>query len=150
MSRLPIWRPNARGDAKFVLHCSVALGWFDHQLATRYTSNTLQKMISTTAVVPTTWPVELAGWFLQAEAKGEAWTRIDTFLRALCPLSIRLDRQGPLRAWGRILSMARAQSVPVEAAGYLELATRLHLPIATVDPALINAAGNVGVAVFTP
>ncbi|MCE9565661.1 MAG: type II toxin-antitoxin system VapC family toxin [Planctomycetes bacterium] len=54
------------------------------------------------------------------------------------------------RAWSHILPLARAYSLPVYDAAYLELALRLKLPLATIDPNLTRTAANVGVPIFTP
>jgi predicted nucleic acid-binding protein len=66
------------------------------------------------------------------------------------PFQVVLDSETPALAWTAILDLARARSVSVDDAAYLELALRLNLPLATTDATLSRAASAAGVLVFTP
>lgn len=47
-----------------------------------------------------------------------------------------------------MFELARRYNLTIYEAAYLELAQRKHLPLATVDHALIKAAKKAGVALF--
>jgi predicted nucleic acid-binding protein len=55
-----------------------------------------------------------------------------------------------LRAWRETIHLARAHTLSVYDASYLELALRRGLPLASLDDALKKAAAAVGVAEFRP
>jgi predicted nucleic acid-binding protein len=68
-----------------------------------------------------------------------------TFLEELGQLSIDVDRMGIERVFGAVLETARRYRLSAYDAGYLELAMRETLPLATLDAALRNAARAAGV-----
>ena len=75
----------------------------------------------------------------------------DTLLRRdLTRFRIRVDPSTPAYAWADTLTLARAHSVPVDDAAYLELALRRKLPLATTDATLTAAATAAGVPILTP
>ncbi len=151
MRLLPLWRPKTRCRAAFVLHPSVVQGWFDITVASRYTSEVLHSLISTRALVPTVWSLEVAEWIRDLEVRGrETPSRIESFLRGLYPLQICVDRLTYSRAWGPILTQARSLSETVSNAAYLELALRLKLPLATTDAVLTSSAVSAGVPIYIP
>ena len=151
MRLLPLWRPKTRCRTAFVLHPSVIHGWFDFTVASRYTSEVLHSLISTSAIVPTVWSLEVAEWLRDLEVRGlESPLRTETFLRGLYPLRICVDRLTYSRAWGSILTHARTHSLQIHDAAYLELALRLTLPLATTDLTLTRSAASAGVPIYTP
>jgi predicted nucleic acid-binding protein len=66
------------------------------------------------------------------------------------PFQVVLDPETPALAWTDILDIARARSISIDDAAYLELARRPNLPLATTDATLTRAASAAGVAIFTP
>jgi predicted nucleic acid-binding protein len=68
-----------------------------------------------------------------------------TFLEELGQLSIDVDRTGIELVFGAVLETARRYRLAAYDAGYLELAMREALPLATLDSALRNAARAAGV-----
>ena len=68
------------------------------------------------------------------------------FFQTLGQLSIAVDRSGIEHIFSAVLETARRYRLSAYDAGYLELALREALPLATVDAALRNAARAAGVA----
>jgi predicted nucleic acid-binding protein len=63
-------------------------------------------------------------------------------------LPIAVDDETNDRAWGEVLSLARAHRLSAYNAAYLELALRRGLPLATLDDKLKAAASAGGVQAF--
>ena len=78
------------------------------------------------------------------EAQATQW------LTCLGFLPIAVDEESNDRAWGEVLSLARAHRLSAYDAAYLELALRRGLPLATLDDKLKAAASAVGVLAFAP
>jgi predicted nucleic acid-binding protein len=72
-----------------------------------------------------------------------------TFLARLEPLPI-IDNETDARAWSETIRLARAHTLSVYDAAYLEVAMRIGLPLASLDDQLKAAAMAVGVPLFTP
>jgi predicted nucleic acid-binding protein len=98
------------------------------------------------AVVPSLWYLECANGLAMAERRG----RIDSegIVRAiglLRRLPLEVDDAAPARAFDGVLALARAHSLTTYDAGYLDLALRRGLPLATEDRPLRAVANAVGV-----
>ncbi len=74
--------------------------------------------------------------------------RIFEFMDFLASLPIVTDNHTSLKAFGEILSLARARRLSVYDAAYLELAMREGCPLASLDEPLNEAAIGVGVKLF--
>jgi len=108
-------------------------------------------MRKSAVAVPSVWLPNLADILRVAELAGETTSaKVDEFLTTLPTFSILIDDETEFRAWADTLDLARANSLSVFNAAYLELALRLKLPLATIDPNLTRAAANVGVPIFNP
>jgi predicted nucleic acid-binding protein len=127
----------------FVLDSSVTATWCfpdeEHETA----EAAFDRLDGDEAVVPTLWRFEIRNILVVNERRG----RIDaaetaSFLADLERLSIRVDRDPNSET---VLSLARKHKLTGYDAAYLELARRLGLPLATLDRALIDAAGTDGV-----
>ena len=70
------------------------------------------------------------------------------FLAILETFPIAIDDQTVAHAWADTLHLARAHNLSSYDAAYLELATRLGLPLAALDGKLRTAAEAVGVPLF--
>lgn len=121
----------------FVLDTSIAAAWFlDEEDETA--SAAWKVMRSDVASVPSIWWYEIRNALLTAERRKrltqadieEAWSGLGL-------LRILIDdqpKEGEMRA------LARRHALSFYAAAYLELAIRLHYPLATTDRALAKAA----------
>ena len=150
MSRIPRWKPASRRPT-FVLHTSIALGWFSLRHSTPDAMDVLQNMPPAVALVPAHWSIQIAEWVYEAEARGDAVAQeIESYFALISHVGIRPDQPSVTRAWPDTLELAQTHSIPVADAAYLELALRRKLPLATVDPPLLAAANAAGVPIFIP
>lgn len=137
-------------DIGFVLDCSVTMAWCFGDEATPYTTGVRDQLANLRAIVPTIWPLEVANAILV----GERRQRLDEaralrFITLLSGLPITVDDQTSTQAFGPSIHLARAHNLSAYDASYLELATRLGLPLATLDAKLIAAAKATGVPLMT-
>lgn len=108
----------------------------------------LDALKSRTILVPALWHFELANALVQGERRGRIdQAAIVTFNGLVRDLRIRtdhgLDDDGPLV----LFLLARQHGLTAYDAAYLELATRVRAPLATLDRALRTAANTVGLGV---
>ncbi len=136
--------------SSFVLDASVTLGWFFEDQATAFSEDVLNRLTSgDDAIVCAIWPFEIANSLAVAERRRlTAAMRIEQFVVVLRDLPIAVDLQGYERATGETLQLARKQRLSAYDAGYLDLAMRSRLPLATVDKAMKRAARSVGVDIL--
>jgi predicted nucleic acid-binding protein len=132
---------------ELVLDASVALAWcFDNE-ATAAADRVLQRVADDAAAVPTIWHVEVANVLALSERRGRiTQARTAEFIALIEGLKIIIDEETPLRAFTRILDLAREQRLTAYDAAYLELAMRLGVPLASKDRDLCDAADRVGVS----
>ena len=136
----------------FVLDNSVTMRWFfgdgkPHELA--YAGKVLDAMKVATAIVPTTWGLEVANVIARAEAKALVTeARSGAFLEMLDGVSIEVDAATFAHALGTILQLARRYKLSAYDASYLELALRRGIALATLDEDLQKAAKKAGVKKF--
>lgn len=133
----------------FVLDCSMTMAWVFPDEATEETDQLLESLISGRAFVPAIWPIEVANVLRIATSRGriarDEWARIRNDLEAL-PVEIEPVAAG--RVWETVLAIADELNLSVYDAMYLELAVRMHLPLATLDRRL--AAARVAAGVEAP
>ena len=130
----------------FVLDCSVTMAWIFPDEATEVTADLRDELLSSRAVVPALWPIETANALLVATRRGriarDEWPAIRAHLDAL---PIDVDPLSASRTRGAVLDLANAHGLSAYDAMYLELAVRMHMPLATLDRDLQVAARAVGV-----
>ncbi|HUZ13263.1 MAG TPA: type II toxin-antitoxin system VapC family toxin [Caulobacteraceae bacterium] len=128
----------------FVLDASVAACWAfddeDHPIAT----SALDRLRGDEAHVPSLWWFEIRNVLVVSERRGRiAETAVARFLARLSQLPIWIDRE-PVDA--ELLGAARRHRLSAYDAAYLELASRLSAPLATLDASLAKAAAAAGAA----
>lgn len=129
-----------------VLDSSVALAWLLPGEATNATEALLDEIAADSAAAPGLWPLEIANVLLQAQkAQRVTANEVRRSLATLAGLPIHIDSDTAAQAWGRSLSLAEAHGLTLYDASYLELALRLHVPLATLDKKLRQAAAKCGV-----
>lgn len=134
---------------RFVLDCSVTMGWCFEDEADRYCDGVLAALSRGTAVVPALWPLEVANVLSVNERRGRLTTQdSQQFLAHLAGLPIAVDASVPEAS--ELLALARAHRVSAYDAAYLHLAIQLRLPLATRDRSLRLAARAARVAPFAP
>jgi predicted nucleic acid-binding protein len=135
----------------FVLDGSVAVAWCFHDEADPYADAIAARFPGVEAVVPAIWRLEVANALLMGERrKRSSATDTAHWLGFLNSLPIIPDDETASRAWGDVLSLARAHGLSVYDGAYLELAVRRGLPVATLDDRLKAAAAAIGVAEYRP
>jgi predicted nucleic acid-binding protein len=134
-----------------VLDVGIPESWLLTHQGNLYTSEVMTRVGRDGAIVPATWPVQLAGVARASEARGQkSGPEVDRFFAQLCHFPIRIDDETSVRAWSDTLNLSRSRRVSVFDAAYLELALRFGLPLATVSRTLRRAAAAAGVPLFTP
>jgi len=132
--------------SRLVLDASVTLCWLFEDQATAYTDLVLDRLGGGDgAVAPAIWPFEIANAVAVAERRKLVNpAQAVAFLQTLGQLSIAVDRKIE-QIFNAVLEAARRYRLSAYDAGYLELAMREALPLATLDAALRNAARAAGV-----
>lgn len=128
-----------------VIDASVAIAWCFADESSAESDAVLDSVRGNGARVPSLWHLEVANVLRQAERRSrisEAATA--NRLELLAELPIITDGETVLRAWNSILALARAQTLTVYDATYLELAARLGVAIASKDRKLLAAATKLG------
>ena len=131
----------------FVLDASVAGAWLLDENDPRANAM-LPRLETDGAVVPLHWHLEVRSTLLGAERRGRIRAdEVDERLRSLGTLDVQTDAQPDLDA---ALALARSYGLSIYDAVYLELAQRSDAPLATLDHALLHAAGAAGFALIEP
>ena len=139
------------GMVEFVLDGSLALAWYFKDEGDPYADAVAARFTSARALVPLIWPLEVANAVLMGERRQRSTeAQAAQWLIYLGFLPIAVDDETNNRAWGEVLSLARAHRLSAYDATYLELALRRGLPLATLDDRLKAAASAVGVPAFAP
>lgn len=129
----------------FVVDASVAIAWCFEDEATPASRALLLGLPQAEAFVPPLWHWEVGNAVLTAERRGGLDAAAATrFLHLLQRLPIRTDTEAAARVFASTQALARQHSLTTYDAAYLELALRLHLPLATRDEALARAATQSG------
>lgn len=134
-----------------MLDTSVSLAWFLDRpvspLALKVWHSLRQ---GSRAVVPSLWLLEMANGFATAERRG-ALARPDID-RCLADIDVLLassvDYGGTAISLRQAFAAASGFRLTAYDAVYLETARTEHLPIATLDRALADAARNAGIRLF--
>lgn len=134
---------------RFVLDCSVTMGWCFEDEGDRYSDAVLAALSSDRAIMPSLWSLEVANVLVASERRGRL-THEDgqRFLELLRGLPITVSPFAPEAA--EVQALARAHRLSAYDAAYLSLALRMRLPIATRDRALRTAARVTRVMSFRP
>jgi predicted nucleic acid-binding protein len=130
----------------FVVDASVAACWLLPNEGNARAQAAYARFPKDAAIVPSLWWFEMRNIFVSNERRG----RIDSVktTRALALLSglpIRIDHQPDDAA---LMTLARRHQLTAYDAAYLELAMREHVPLVTLDTALIRAAEAEGVTLI--
>lgn len=130
-----------------VVDCSVAAAWALVDEQTAWISAALTSATSQGVIVPSLFWFEVRNILIVNERRGRIdANQIARFLGDVDTLTV-----ADLRPDGNsVLAFARTHSLTVYDASYLELASRLQLPICTLDKQLVEAAPRARVALWQP
>lgn len=133
----------------FVLDSSITFAWFFEDERSDAADQLLERLETETAAVPLLWYFEVINVLAIGERQRRTTpARIAEFIAQLDDLTVVPDAEMPVRAFDRVLALARSERLTGYDAAYLELAMRLGVPLATKDKALGRAAERLGVAVL--
>ncbi|MEM1170361.1 MAG: type II toxin-antitoxin system VapC family toxin [Cyanobacteria bacterium P01_H01_bin.35] len=136
---------------QFVLDCSVAISWCLVDESDDYADAVLALMPNAEAFVPGIFVLEIANTLLVAERRNRMnRQQTETAIDLLESLLIQVDEFTANQALGSTLQFGREQELAAYDAAYLELATRLALPLATLDVRLAEAATRCEVKLLNP
>ncbi|MEP6715448.1 MAG: type II toxin-antitoxin system VapC family toxin [Terriglobia bacterium] len=138
--------------AQFVLDACVAISWCfpgDPTEDTPYSRAILKRLVTDDAVVPEIWAFEIANSIFVSFSKRKRISeqQIHYYLRLLKALPIRVHSQSMVENID-LKSLARSRGLAAYDAAYLQLASRMKLPLATSDAPLRAAAIAEGVDVI--
>jgi len=132
-----------------VLDSSATLAWIYSDETTSSIRKVFVALEEKGAWVPTHWPLEVANVLeMGVRRRRHDATFRDATLADLAMLPVNLDPHTSRQAWGITLRLAEHHRLTVYDAAYLELAKRIHLPLATLDNDLSKAARAEGVIVL--
>ena len=127
----------------------MVMSWCFKDESSHYADMVLDKLMETTAIVPTIWPLEVVNVLLVAERKKRLSPsdsiRFLTLLYQL-PISVKHEQAAPMT---ELLALARTGNLSSYDASYLDMAMRNGCPIATLDKQLIEAAKKMDVPIFS-
>ena len=133
---------------QFVLDASLSLAWFLDNPVPDLAVRVRRSLESgARAVVPPLWRLEVANAFAVAERRGDLTLSFaDRFLNDVEGLMASvIDESAVALSLRQTHSVARSFRLTAYDAVYLETARREHLPLATLDRALGEAATKAGV-----
>ncbi len=133
----------------FVLDASIALAWCFADEASPVTDALLDRLADEEAVAPALWPLEVANALAMAERRGRlSVAGLSRSVKLLQQLAVEIDDEAHDRAFQDLLNLARSERLTVYDAAYLELALRLHVPLASKGAELRKAAARLGLALL--
>lgn len=129
-----------------MLDCSVTMAWLFDDADDPHAASVRDRLDAGVALVPSIWPFEVANVLVVAERRKRV-TRADSlrFLEVLGQLPIEVDAMPSLVTVRGAFQFARETGLSLYAAAYLDLAAAHGVPLATLDAALVRAAGKIGV-----
>jgi predicted nucleic acid-binding protein len=124
-----------------VLDASIVMSWRFEDEKTEAAEAVLDHVGRYGALAPSLWPLEVANALLVAVRRRRiSPTYVETSLRELAKLNVKIDPDTAAHAWKSTMSLAQAHGLTGYDAAYLELAHRRQMPLASLDRKL-RAAG---------
>ena len=128
----------------FVADASVTAAWFLPSQSNPYTNRLLTRLADEPVRVPCVWPFEFANILAVLERRKKLTrAQVAGIVERLAPLPLAVDSAAPAAI--RLLELARQHGLSAYDAGYLELALRLGIPLASSDGPLRAAAERAGI-----
>jgi prevent-host-death family protein len=132
-----------------VLDASLTLCWYFEDERTPAIDAVLDRVVASSAVVPSLWRMEVANGFQMAiRHKRIDKDFHDRAIRQLSLLPIVIDPESDTNVWTATLRLSDRFGLTVYDATYLELAQRRNLPLASIDKALSTAGELLGLAIL--
>jgi predicted nucleic acid-binding protein len=128
----------------FVIDANIAIAWFTASPA-KLAEAALTALADDAAIVPAMWRWEVQDVLRRLSKDGTLHTSPADAIVELRQLPISID-DGISGLFGNEFVVANDYGLSVYDAAYLELATRLNIPLATIDKKLASAARQAGLA----
>lgn len=137
--------------SQWVIDASLALQWFLEDESDRgYSLAVLARLEDNEAVVPILWFYEVGNGLTMAHRRKRiTLLQVTEYLGKVEALPIQVISQGTETIL-QLTHLAQAHSLTNYDASYLDLASRLHLPLASTDRSLRRAAQAVRVEMVAP
>jgi predicted nucleic acid-binding protein len=135
-------------ERPIVLDASATMAWCFSGERTAQSEALRDRVGRSGAVVPAHWSIEIENTLRAGERRGRT-TALDIqgFIRLIRAAPLEIDVR-PLSDFGNLAHFARALSLSVYDAAYVELAQRRGLPLATLDGNMRRAAAQLAVEVL--
>jgi predicted nucleic acid-binding protein len=133
----------------FVLDASTTLSWHFKDEMTDHARALARLAFAGAVVVPQHWYLEVISGLIRGERRSRTSPDVmDAFLSQLEELVIDIHETENTRLREEVLPLARLHRLTIYDAVYVDLASRLNLPLATLDVSLGNAARAIGIALI--
>ena len=131
-----------------VVDASVILPMYVQEVGSAYAMIVRPMLRSDQAVVPASWPAEVANAFLVAERRGRIATHdVTAALAAIRALPVTVAQPEIDATFDTVMAIAREHRLTAYDAAYLALAIRERAALATLDDDLRGAARRAGVGI---
>lgn len=125
----------------FVLDASVTLAWHFEDERNDQCDVLALRAARTGVVVPPFWELETANGLIRGERMRRTNTvKVDRFIEQLSGLPLVIDEFDRWAGFDSALPLARLNNLRIFDAGYLAIAMRYRIPLATLDIDLAKAA----------
>lgn len=133
----------------FVVDNSVVMTWCFSDETNKYSDAILDSLETSTAFVPSIWPLEVGNVLLVTERRKRLSEADSTrFIALLSELPIVIEQEQPERMIKHILALAREHKISTYDASHIDLAMRKGLPIASLDKGLRKAVRRSRVSIL--
>lgn len=134
----------------FVADASVAIAWVHPAQATPETDAMLDRLAAgDSLVVPAPWPLEVANALTVLRRRRKlTLDEARTAIEIIRELPAVIDHEAAAMAFTRLVDLATQHELTIYDATYIELATRIQLPLASNDARMKQAAIRSGVALW--
>jgi len=133
----------------FVLDSSVALAWVLPDEGSAPLDALADRLEQDYALVPAIWPLEIGNALLVAQRRGRIKDdEVHRLIGALDTLPIEVDWQHGGPGISNMVTLARTLGLSTYDAGYIELARRRAIPLATLDEKLRDACRGLDIPVL--
>jgi len=128
-----------------VLDASMTIAWLFRDERSDLLQTVLRRVAAEGAAAPSIWRLEVANVLRNSVRRGRCTDEYAArCLQRLERLRITVDSETDRHAWGATRALSREHNLTLYDAAYLELAVRLHRPLASRDVALLGAARAAG------
>ena len=136
-------------NESFVIDNSVVMSWCFKNETNQYADAVLDRLLESTAFVPSIWPLEVVNVLLVAERK-KRLKEADSvrFITLLSQLPIVVEYERTERIMKDLLALSRTNNLSSYDACYLDLSMRRGIAIATLDTQLKKAAKKTDVPIL--